>query len=156
MNPRRAALADLDQLGLAMPDQPEGTLPDLPGDLTALSDRSLMALLAELSAWTDYAAGIVAEHQIDEERATADLERERAEASLRHGGQKSVTAQKAAAIADPQVRELDDAYQSVRARRRLVEVVRDSAERRAAVVSRELTRRVGRHDREARNSRWNP
>lgn len=153
---RHRARRELRESGLDLPEQPAGEMPELPDDITALADRQLMALFAELSAWTDYAAGVVAECQIDEEHAAARLDQERAEAALRHTSEKSVTAQKNAALADPGVRDLDEQLQLTRARRRLTEVVRDAADRRAAVVSRELTRRVGRHDRDARSARWNP
>jgi hypothetical protein len=142
--------------GLSLPVSPDGEIPDLPEDLTEITDSQLMRLLSAYTTWGEYAAAVVTRYAVDEESLAAQLEREKAVAALRHQNHKSVAAQKAAALCDPAVQELDEDYQGARARRKFAEVVMNGAERKAAVISRELTRRVGRHDREARTGRWNP
>lgn len=142
--------------GLRLPVAPDGETPDLPEDLTELADEELMRLLAGFTVWADYAAAVVTRYAVDEEHLACALEREKAIAALRHQDHRTVAAQKAAALCDPQVEKLDTDYQGARARRKFAEVAMTGAERKAAVISRELTRRVGRHDREARTGRWNP
>lgn len=146
----------VENAGLRLPVNPDEEMPQLPDDLTEITDGELMHLLACYTTWAEYAAGVVATHTIDEETHEADLDREKALAALRHQDRKTVAAQKAAALADPDVQAIDENYRAARARRLFAEVVMTGAERKAAVVSRELTRRVGRHDREARTTRWNP
>lgn len=146
----------VEQQGLLLPLAPDAEIPDLPEDLTEITDGELMRLLAAYTTWAEYAAAVVARYAIDEERLAADLEREKARAALRHQDHKSVAAQRSAALCDPAVEKLDEEYQGARARRKFSEVVMNGADRKGAVVSRELTRRVGRHDREARTGRWNP
>lgn len=157
MNSPAARAADaLSWQGLATPLAPDGDIPDLPEDLTEITDADLMRLLACYTTWAEYAACVTARYAIDEDAYASALEREKAAAALRASERKTVAAQKAAALGDPGVQQLDASYQGARARRKFAEVVRDGTERKAAVISRELTRRVGRHDREARTNRWNP
>ncbi|MEV4454404.1 hypothetical protein [Microbispora sp. NPDC049633] len=66
-----------------------------------------------------------------------------------------MTAAKAGAEADPEVKDAKDAYNDAKAVRLLQESGYANAERLNFLVSRELTRRVGRSDRENRNTRWN-
>ena len=142
--------------GLLLPLAPDGSVPELPEDLTEITDGELMRLLASYTVWAEYGAAVVTRYAVDEEHLAASLEREKATAALRHQHHKTVAAQKSAALCDPAVISLDEEYQGARARRKFAEVVMNGAERKAAVISRELTRRVGRHDREQRTGRWNP
>jgi hypothetical protein len=75
-------------------------------------------------------------------------------AAVKAKNEKSVTAQKAAAASDEEVLEADAEYRKNYAVRKLTEAIYSGADRKAAVVSRELTRRIGRSDRESRVTRW--
>jgi hypothetical protein len=150
------AVRAVEYQGLELPVTPDGQIPELPEELTEIGDAELMRLLAQYTVWGEYAASIVVRYAIEEEHLAAVLDRERASCALRHQDHKSVTAQKAAVAADPAVHDLEDDHQGARAKRKFAEVVMNGTERKASVISRELTRRVGRHDREARTSRWNP
>lgn len=152
----RRAMYTTEHQGLWLPIAPEGEVPELPADITQIPDEELMRLLVVFNGWADYAAGVVAGFDSDEEDLERELNREKSAASLRNSALRTVTAQKAAALSDPAVEKLGDEYQLVRGSRKFAAVVRDSAEHKGAIVSRELTRRVGRHDREARGNRWNP
>jgi hypothetical protein len=75
-------------------------------------------------------------------------------AAVKAKNEKSVTAQKAAAASDEEVLDADAEYRKNYAVRKLTEAIYSGADRKAAVVSRELTRRIGRSDRESRVTRW--
>ncbi|MEW1675598.1 hypothetical protein ACJ6WD_11115 [Streptomyces sp. VTCC 41912] len=75
-------------------------------------------------------------------------------AAVKAKNEKSVTAQKAAAASDEDVLAADDDYRHTYAVRKLTEAIYSGADRKAAVASRELTRRIGRSDRESRAQRW--
>jgi len=152
---RRAARA-VENRGLRLPVEPDGDMPELPQDITELSDDELMRLLVVYGAWTAFAAAVAAGYESDEKDLETALNRERAAASLRRPELRTVAAQKAAALSDAAVEQLDGEHQFVRASRGFAAVARDNAERSGAVVSRELTRRTARHDRETRTGRWNP
>ncbi|WP_159073492.1 hypothetical protein [Streptomyces sp. RTd22] len=113
-----------------------------------------MELFVELTRWEEYAGTQLAAAAIDEKDAESALERCKALAAVKAKNEKSVTAQKAAAASDDDVLEVDAEYREAYAVRKLTEAIHKGAERKAAVVSRELTRRVGRNDRESRATRW--
>lgn len=65
-----------------------------------------------------------------------------------------MTAAKAKAYEDEEYLEAQAAKQDAFAYRRMLQAVYDSADKRATLLSRELTRRVGRADRDSRAGRW--
>ncbi|WP_189764392.1 hypothetical protein [Streptomyces xanthochromogenes] len=107
-----------------------------------------------MTNWGEFAGTRLAQAAVDEKQAETDLDRCRAIAAVRAKTEKSVTAQKAAAAADPEVLACTDAYNAAYATRKLLESIYNGLTAKAAVVSRELTRRVGRHDRDNRAQRW--
>ncbi|MFK0015793.1 hypothetical protein [Streptomyces sp. NPDC091027] len=113
-----------------------------------------MELFVELTRWAEYAGTQLAAAAIDEKAAEAVLEHCKALAAVRAKHEKSVTAQKAAAASDEDVIEADEQHREAYAVRKLTEAIYNGADRKAAVVSRELTRRIGRGDRESRANRW--
>lgn len=119
-----------------------------------------MDLFVKLNHWGNYLAGQLAEAEIDERTAEHLLEVAEASALvLAWSGrtkEDTITLAKAQRESDPKVQSARDDLQVVYARRKLLGVMFSSAEKDAAVVSRELTRRVGRNDRESRESRWRP
>jgi hypothetical protein len=140
--------------GLKLRSRPEDDMPDLPANLTELNDDKLMELFVELTRWAEYAGTQLAAAAVDEKDAEAHLERCKAMAAVKAKNEKSVTAQKAAAASDEEVLDADAEYRKNYAVRKLTEAIYSGADRKAAVVSRELTRRIGRSDRESRVTRW--
>jgi len=57
---RRAARA-VENRGLRLPVEPDGDMPELPQDITELSDDELMRLLVVYGAWTAFAAAVAAD-----------------------------------------------------------------------------------------------
>jgi hypothetical protein len=145
----------LTPLGFDPEERPDsGQIPNLPDDITALSETELMALFTELTEWTCYAAAQLADAWSRERSAEQDLSAAQAVASVRARTERTVAAQKALVAADPHVQDEEDALLTLSAYRRALEAVNANAERRTQLVSRELSRRIARSDRSARNSRW--
>jgi hypothetical protein len=150
----RAALKAQTQLiGLYAPEAPEPEASRIPRDLTEIGDGELMSLFAEMSGWAEYHGTRYANAQVDEKFAESVLEIRRAAAVL-NKATKSVTEAKALAVADEEVQEANEVYLEAYKNRKVEEVAYNNAERRERLISRELTRRTGRGDRENRNNRW--
>lgn len=141
--------------GLDLAPRPDQEMPKLPRDLTELSDRALMSLYAEFSAWYDYAAHQLACAVIDEKNAERVADAVERNALLRHrtAGQ-NVTDSRAAAKNDDSVINAHNRVFEAESYRRLVESIANTCERNAAVVSRELTRRTSSPDRGRRAGAW--
>lgn len=106
-----------------------------------------MGLLVKFTRYADYVQGLLVLAEIDESAAASILELEKARflaGSWTGESTDRVAVQKAQATADPAVTKLEGEYEMARAKRKLRQVLFDSLTRDAAVVSRELTRRVGR------------
>jgi len=145
--------------GLSLPSQPEFVLPKLRTDLTSISDDQLMRLMARLVRYQDFLHGQLVEFEIDETSAETMLEVAKARylaAAWTGSSADRVAVAKANALADPDVRSYQDAYETCRAKRKLWGVLMESLARDAGVVSRELTRRLGRESTERRVDRYNP
>lgn len=116
-----------------------------------------MRLMAKLARYLDFVQVGLAETEIDESFAEARLDDSRARFLVQNWQGKSsdtVTIAKAHAAADPAVQKLIDVHQVCRAKRKLMNVLYDSIARDAAVLSRELTRRVGRDPVDRRVDRY--
>jgi hypothetical protein len=155
------AKAELAKKGMVLAPRPEYDVPSLPEGLTDLDDPSLMELFVKLNAWNSHVGGELALVEIDEREAEAELEFAEASALvLKWGERKSkddtITLAKAERDSDPKVIEAREKLHGIYARRKLTQVIYVNTEKDASVVSRELTRRVGRNDRESRESRWRP
>jgi transcription termination factor NusB len=98
----------------------------------------------------------VAAAEVDERHADAVVEKIRALKSLEYKGEKTVSAAKAHAFTDEDYLDATDEQQRAYAFRKLITAVFDNSERNAALLSRELTRRVNRDSRERRVDRWQP
>ena len=137
--------------------QPEYELPDLPRDLTRLSDPSLMILFSEFTSWLNYAAVRFAEAEVDEERAEATLKY--VEATYLVSSQPkmgAVTVAKAGGLIDPAVQTARDRVLDAYALRKMTSVMYGNCERCVNLISRELSRRIGRDGPERRQQRWTP
>lgn len=151
--------AMLAKKGLELPTRPAAYgLPKLPTNLTDQDDSKIMRLLAQFTRYQDHLAGLLALAEIDETAAANLLEI----AKARHmagnwTGPSSdrVAISKANATLDKGVQECEQALEQCRAKRKVYGVLVESLARSAAVVSRELSRRIGNQPTERRNSRFN-
>ena len=156
-NRRLKAKAALEKKGFDLPDRPRYDIPKLPLRLTEETDDNLMRLLVKFTRYQDHISGELAMVEIDEQAAETKLELAKNQYLADHWTGPSndrVTVQKAEATLDTEVVKLTDAYAVLKAKRKLFVIMVDSMSRNAAVVSREITRRVGRADHERRSDRW--
>jgi hypothetical protein len=125
-----------------------------------LSDDRLMAVFTEYVAWQNYASTNLAEAEVIERRAEARLENFKQQGTVLNWdaepSDKRVTVAKAKALTSPEYEKLQQAYLIAYANRKMTESVYENCERSAALVSRELTRRIGREPMERRLHRWAP
>lgn len=141
-----------DEKGLYLPAKPEGDIPTLPIDITDLSDEDLMVLYADFTAWSDYTASQLAIAAGEEREYNRIHELEKAKA-LVMGGTKSVTHSKALAEEGAEA----EGSTAVRAYavRKIMESLYANMERDAALLSRELSRRLGeKNSSPTRRKRW--
>ena len=143
-----------DEDDLPLPDRPnENRPPSLPSDLADLDDGELMSLMARLTRWSEWLNVRVTQIEAAEEGAKEQLEQVRNIAIL-SGEYGSVTEAKAAAAQDPEVLEWQSKYNTEHAQRKLLKAMYDANVDRTFVVSRELSRRLGREPYERRDRRW--
>lgn len=131
-----------------------GSMPDIPTDVTAEDDSTLMSLFRELTEWSCYAAAQSADAWNRERAAEQHVAGAVARAAVLAKTEKTVAAQKAVAAADPAVREAESELLNASAYRRVLDAVTNNAERRTQLVSRELSRRIASTDRTSRSARW--
>ena len=143
--------------GSGLFDQPDFDLPELPNDLSTISDDSLMELFTQYTAWQNYAAFQFANAEVDEEKANASVRFAEATGMVKaFGPATKVTEIRAEIAVDPEiVRVKDEAFKAY-AQRKLTKVIHDNCERCVFVVSRELSRRIGAAGSERRSNRWTP
>jgi len=146
----------LEQHQISLPTRPRHVVPELPDDLTEEPDAALMRLFTRTTRWSEYLSAQVAAAEIDERYADAAVEKIKALKSLENKGEKTVSAAKAHAYTDDDYLDALDEQQRAYAFRKLITAVYDNSERTAALLSRELTRRVNRDTRERRVDRWQP
>lgn len=158
--PRQSSGSDGQPLGsesVVFNAQPEYDPPDLPRDLTVTSDQKLMTMFSEYVAWQNYAATKLAECEVEEERAEAEVRKILAEGFvLNVGGSAKVTETRAAIENSEEMQRAKDRVIDAYAARKMIAVVYANCERVVNLLSRELTRRVGREIPERRVGRWNP
>lgn len=158
------AKAELEKAGYRLPGRPLMDLPRLPRRVTDLDDDALMELFTQLTGWSAHIGGLLALHEVDERFADANYDLTWATvltdcvASLtgRTRTESSVTVAKAEAVQHPNVRTARDHKDMVYARRKVFSIMFTNLERDSQLVSRELTRRLARHDREDRVARFRP
>lgn len=97
----------------------------------------------EFTRWADYSGGQLALADVDEKFATAYIDRLKA-MGLVAGGSEKVTTARAASSLEPEFVEAQQTQLEAYARRKLLTARHEAFERDAAVISRELTRRVER------------
>jgi len=138
---------------MEMPPKPRHGVPALPDDPTALSDNALMSTFFAVQAWADYQSVQFAAAEVTEEWAEEDLAKHKALSAVVNAGEKTVTAAKAKAYEDPEYITVLEARKASYSYRKMVESIYKNTERKSAALSREITRRVGRNDRETRGNR---
>jgi hypothetical protein len=154
-----AAKEALEKAGLSLPEKPKYSVPDVPTRITEMGDAALMNLFVRHTRWRGYLSGQMALAEIEERYAEDLLARLEAEALIREWGggrEDRVTVAKAQRTIDPAVMEAQDSLHLAYARRKLVGALMDGSEKNVAVISRELTRRVGMEPTERRDRRWTP
>lgn len=149
-----AAAQTLAKQGLGEPPERPGSKPPLlPEDLTDQSDRELMKLLTRLGKWVGYLGYQKSAAEVDERFAATKVERMAALAQIKNKGG-SVSAMKASVWDSDEYSDAKRAEQEAYAYRKLVEALYNAVDKDSFTVSRELTRRTGRNDREKRQQRW--
>jgi hypothetical protein len=117
-----------------------------------------MALFVGLTRWTDYVGSEFAIAEVEEHSAEVVLEKAKALGLLANwagGKEDRTTIAKAEAANSPAVVEWQSEYDVLYAKRKMLGMLYAKAERDAALVSRELTRRVGkRENNDRRADRW--
>lgn len=156
--PRSGSARQALEEGSGLFSQPPFDLPDLPQDLTLMSDDRLMRLFSEYTAWQNYAATRQAEAEVEEARADATVRYVEASAMVSHWGGSSdkVTVAKAELSLNEDVERARQVALTAYAKRKMTQVMYTNCERAVFVVSRELSRRIGSAGAERRSMRWNP
>lgn len=152
----RAAHVLLRSQGLGFVERPGSDLPEMPRDIAELGDEDLMALYSQVVAWSDYSGAQLACAVVDERDLArrADSAERMAQLNARAQGS-NVTDARLAAKEDQEVEAANEALFEAEAYRKLLEHVVESCDKNAALVSRELTRRVGGSgERSRRGSSW--
>lgn len=133
------------ELGITEPEAPGGDLPKLGEDIDDLTDKQLMNLFVQFTRWTDYFQNQLAVEEIFEHHAEMEVKKLEGLYLTRNRPEKAseaVTWVRAQMESDPEIRALKDRLKVYYARRKLKQMLFESSERDAAVVSRELTRRT--------------
>jgi hypothetical protein len=138
--------------------QPDYEIPDIPRDITVISDERLMTLTAEYVAWWNYSATALVECEIEERKAEAEVKKLEAMYMVRAPVQKGlVTVTKAGMNDDEEITKARDRELQAYALRKMTNVMYTNCERVVTnLLSRELTRRLGREPAERRMGRWQP
>ena len=146
----------LAQKGLKTPDRPdESDVPELPADLSEVSDTVLMNLYNRLVNWAGYAGGELARATVDEKRAERSLSRVETYYTVQYKSEKTVAAIKARVALEVEYQDAEDKVDACFAYRKMVEFVYSDCERKVSAASRELSRRLARRDTENRNGKMN-
>lgn len=153
------AKAELEKEGLALPDRPKFSVPEVPTRVTEWDDKALMNLFVRHTRWRAFLTGRQALAEVDERFAEDHLKVLEAKALIRDwGGSKEdrVAVARAERMNDPEVQDAMTRLQGAYAHRKLVAAMVDAADKNCSLISRELTRRVGMEPTERRDRRWSP
>ena len=135
-----------------MPRRPRSDVPELHGDLTDLEDGALMDLLVAFTRWADFSGGQLALAEVDETYAEALIDKLKAFGYVKGSGDKVTTA-RAELQTTPEYLDASQEKLTAYARRKLLAARHAAFERDAAVVSRELSRRIERDPSARRTAR---
>jgi len=121
-------------------------IPEIPEDVTELDDNGLMHLFAKLTAYSNFLSAQLACAFIDERNAENSLEFEESLSyidSSSAGKKETVALIKARIKTDPKVMRLQAEFSEKYAYRKIIEVMTNNVEKDTALISRELSRRIG-------------
>ena len=121
-----------------------------------VNDQQLMQLFSEYVSWQNYAATEFAQAEVTEERCEAHVRYLEATTMAMADAKAKVTVVRAQMADDPRIEKARQEQLVAYASRKMTEVIMQNCERCAALVSRELSRRIGAGGVERRNLRWNP
>ena len=141
-NQGRAVYSDL---GIEEPQAPPFGPPTLDTDIDDLNDKELMNLFVQFTRWTDYFQNQLAVEEIYHNHAEHEVRKLEGLFLTRNKPEKAseaVTWVRAAMETDAEIKAARDTLRLYYARRKLKQMLFESSERDAAVVSRELTRRT--------------
>lgn len=153
------AAARLEKLGIPLSSRPRRELPDLPGDMTELTDESLLATMHQFRVWADYSGAQLAIAEVDERYAEEFLAKLTALGLISttrvegDSDKRGVTERRAANKTSAEYQEAQSTVLEAYARRKLLTARTNAFEKSAELLSRELTRRTARDPREKRVSR---
>ena len=121
-----------------------------------VSDDRLMSMFSEMVSWSNFAATILAQAEIEETKAEAEVKYQEAVQFVKAPINTKVTDVRAQMHMVPEVGEARVRAMEAYATRKMESVMYNNCERVVALISRELSRRIGVGPTERRNSRWNP
>ena len=138
---------------------PRYDIPEIPDDVTIISDERLMQIFLQFVAWQTFAATEFAAAEVEEERADRRVKALEAQHMVLNWGsaKDKVTLARAQQATDPAIERARADQLQAYANRKMRQVVYENCVASAAALSRELTRRLGRGgDVERRAARWAP
>lgn len=142
------------------PTRPEEEFPKLPPDLAALTYGQLMGLFAQFTRWADYLSTLVTYDEVKERFASAHVDKLEDLFMLANRPSKPASGElsllKASMEADTDISAAREAYRVIYAHRKLMSNFFTTAERDAAALSRELTRRTDIEPKLRRDAKMNP
>ncbi len=144
--------------GLEIPTRPwDDQVPGLPVDLTSVDDRDLMELMSKLTTWLEYMGVRLVKGEIDERELELAINAHNSQLLVNAWGGTSkdrVRIVRAEADLDAGLLKLKEDHLKAQAYRKVLQTLYDATDRKIAIVSRELTRRLGHIPYEARVKRW--
>ena len=155
VGPSAAAVERLWAQDIDLPDRPGESIPRLPGDPTELDDSALMVLFTRLTSWLVYTGARLAAAEVDEKFADASLDLIEKRILIENSGAKRVSDAKAMFQADEGYVAAREAVTYAYAYRKMTSAVYAATDEKNKLISRELTRRVGREPRVNRDAKWN-
>lgn len=135
-----------------VPPRPSQEPPVMPDELTDLTDSELMKLMTAVNKWANHLGYQLSRAQVAEKFAAQLVEKLSAFQQIKNKGG-SVTAMKASVWDDEHYADARQKEHDAYAHRKLVEALYNAVDRDSFVLSRELTRRIGRNDRDRRQNR---
>jgi len=142
-------------------DKPDYDLPAIPRHIGSIDDDTLMETFVQFTEWLNYVSVEMAQAEVEEEKTEAALEFFKAKGMALNWDMdgkkdKKVTVARARMLASPEYQKLQSDYLTAYARRKMTAAICAGCERSAAIMSRELSRRIGAAGGERRASRWTP
>jgi Zn-dependent oligopeptidase len=140
--------------GFIPEERPEDAVPDIPEDITELTDQQLMQLMGAYTAWTTYAAHRKAGSARNLRSAEQHLRYVTALASVRASAERTVAGRKAVAQADPEVQQAETEVADAVDLAEAIDIVWENTKIKIQLASRELSRRIAQHGHETRVAKW--